>query len=208
MKTEFKKLSAFILFLTLPALSGCLKETSSPAAPGFDYSAELFTYIELNRILNSTSEDSYQVSVDEVYMNMQNYLLIDIRQHSDFTAGHIEGAKNILPEQIISYLNTTDIINFNKVIIIGKTGQDGAYVTCLLRLWGLNNVYYLNYGMGYWNKAFSQDWLNGKSSYPNRNYRSFNYPKNDYSSLPKINFNPSSGNAAQRLEERIFRQIF
>jgi rhodanese-related sulfurtransferase len=203
MKSEIKILSVFILLLVLTLDSGCLKETSSPSAPGFDYSAELLTYIELNRNLNSISENSYQVSVDEVYANMQNYLLIDIRQYTDFTSGHIEGAKNIIPGQIISYLKSADITKFHKVIIIGSTGQDGAYVTCLLRLWGLNNVYYLNYGMGYWNRAFSREWLEGKGSYPNRNYRGFNYPQNAYSSLPKISFNPASANVSQRLEERV-----
>jgi len=185
-----KKLNIVIAIfaLLLIIFSGCMKESNSPVVPEFTSSAELLVYIELNRNVMALDEYSPSINVDEVFSNLDNFLVVDIREKAIFTAGHIQGAKNVQPKEIISYLRNTDISSFSKIVIAGATGQDGAYVTCLLRLAGFENAYYIDYGMGYWNKAFSQPWVKGKNFYPMRYYNRFNYSKKSYSALPEVSY--------------------
>jgi rhodanese-related sulfurtransferase len=165
-----------------------MKESNSPVTPNFTSSAELLTYIELNRNVMHLEENYPSINVDEVFNNSGNFLLLDIREKAVFVQGHIEGAKNVVPKEILTYLKNADLTGKSKIVIVGLTGQDAAYVTCLLRLAGYDNSYYLNYGMGYWNKAFSDPWVKGKGFHPARYYNSFNYSKKSFSTLPEVEF--------------------
>lgn len=200
------RLKIFFITIFLPVLflsNGCLKENSNTAAPGFDNSAELLSFIELNKNVLNQESNPAAISVDEVFSNMNNYLLIDIRERSLFVNGHIEGAKNISPGVLLDSIKKWDLPKYPKVILIGKTGQDGAYVTCLLRLWKLTNVYYMDFGMAYWNKVFSDDWVNARTNYSVRYFNSYPYKKDRYYSLPKINFINKNSSANEMVEERV-----
>jgi rhodanese-related sulfurtransferase len=184
-------------------LNGCLKDTSTPPASGFSSSAEFLSFIELNRYVLNQDVNPSSISVDEVYSNMNNYLLIDIRERPLFINGHIEGVKNILPADLPDSLKKWDLSRYAKIVIIGKTGQDGAYVTCLLRILGVSNVFYMDFGMAYWNRIFSDDWINARKNYSVRNFNSFAYKKGIFYALPEINFPNNSSSMNDKIKDRI-----
>ncbi len=202
MNKKIQNIIIAVFSLLVIFVSGCMKDSNSSLVPEFTSSAELLAYVELNRNIMNLNEYSPVIDVDDVYGNLNNYLIIDIREKSLFVTGHIEGAKNILPKDLLTYLKNTDLTSYQKILIVGVTGQDGAYVTCLLRLVGYENVYYLNYGMGYWNKAFSEPWISGKGYYSNRYFNPFNYSRNSYSKLPEISY-PNVNTFEAKLEARV-----
>ncbi len=185
-----RKINGAIIILSLLPLFfvSCMKDSNSPVVPEFESSAELLTYIELNRSIITEASSNAAIDVSSVFNNRQDFLIIDIREKDLFVAGHIEGAKNVLPKDLLSFLKTIDLTLYQKIVIVGITGQDGAYVTCLIRLAGFENVFYLDYGMGYWNKAFSEQWLLGRGFYSSRYFNSYSYTKNGYSVLPEITY--------------------
>ena len=199
-----KRLNIIVTFFALLPLliNGCMKESNTSVVPEFTNSAELLVYIELNRNVMALENYSPEINVDEVYSNKSNLLLVDIREKASFTAGHIEGAKNVLPKDLLSFLKATDLTPYQKIVIVGTTGQDGAYVTCLLRLAGFENVYCLDYGMGYWNKAFSEPWVQGKSYYGNKYFNQFSYVKNSFSALPEVSYS-NRNTIEEKVDSRI-----
>jgi len=50
----------------------------------------------------------------EVYNNLNNYLVIDLRDSSAFLKGHIEGANNIPNDSLFNYIGT-NYTRFSKV---------------------------------------------------------------------------------------------
>ncbi|RPI68371.1 MAG: rhodanese-like domain-containing protein, partial [Ignavibacteriales bacterium] len=119
--------------------------------------------------------------------NLNNYLIIDVRSRQDYLNGHIETAKNIPNNELLNYLLSNNAGSYSKIVIVSSNGQASAYYTSLLRLYGLNNVYTLNFGMAYWNIDFAQEWLqkintsSGISIYNNNNYT-----KGSFTDLPIV----------------------
>ncbi len=155
---------AKILYLTLLGgsilISGCLKDNVS-TSPEFslDESSKLLFYLEETGDYINSSEMPSLANVDEVHENMQSYLLIDIRPHEEYLDGHIENSINKQHQELISFLDSTDSSHFPKIIIISENGQSASFYTCLLRLYGFDNVFSMNYGMAAWNNHFSSQWL-------------------------------------------------
>ncbi|HKI77337.1 MAG TPA: rhodanese-like domain-containing protein [Ignavibacteriaceae bacterium] len=130
------------------------------------------------------------VTPDTLYSNFSNYLLLDIRTPIEYSSGHIAGTKNIQPDSLINYLNNIIINSYSKVVLIDNDGQSSAYYTCLLRLYGFENIYSLIFGMSQWNSVFASKWANSleQSDLVADNVDD-PYPHNDYNNLPEIEFN-------------------
>ncbi len=103
-------------------------------------------------------ESPFLIKADEVEAYKSNYLLIDIRYHEDYVAGHIEGAINIDRENLISFLKSFNRFQYEKIIIIDNTGQGASYVVSILRAIGYGNAYALKFGMSIWNPKFKSIW--------------------------------------------------
>ncbi len=87
-------------------------------------------------------------------------------------------------------------------MIVDADGQSSAYYTCLLRLYGFNNVYTLNFGMAYWNINFSDIWLQKIHDAPNiQEYNDNDYPKGPFADLPFVS--GSAGNIIELAKQRI-----
>lgn len=105
------------------------------------------------------------VLADDVFENIKTYKLIDVRDSSDYMAGHIEGAVNIHTKNIINYMKIdVSAVSFEKIVIISNSGFDASYVTSMLRFLGYNNVFALKYGMSSWNKKMAQKYWNNNLS--------------------------------------------
>ncbi len=83
-------------------------------------------------------------------------LFIDLRDPSQYAAGHIPKSINIQPDELLETLdNRLDINAFDKVVFVCSRGQLSAWVNAIVRLLGYNNTYSIRYGMNAWDTSFA-----------------------------------------------------
>ena len=201
-----KRIFCFIFLLSL-SFSGCLKDTLNNPDSGasLNDNAKLLYYLEDEGDYINTNNMPSLADVDEVYSNLESYLLLDIRPPEEFSAGHIDGAINLSHSGLITFLDSIDYTFYPKVVIISRNGQSSAFYTCLLRLYGFQNVFSMSYGMAAWNPDFSSQWLGALSQNENL-LTTFNLeyvPKPDYSPLPSVNL--ESGILRDAVSKRILQ---
>lgn len=87
-----------------------------------------------------------------------NIRIIDLRSPEAYAKGHIKGAVNVEFSKIPGYFsNIIKPFEFDKIVLVCKSGQTSSYATSLLRLMGYGNVYAMRWGMTGWNKDFAED---------------------------------------------------
>lgn len=183
----------------------CIDDNITPPLTGdLNLTAEMLVYFEGNGDFANSYEAPALVNAEEVYANLNSYLIIDIRQLEDFAEGRIEESVNVPIVGLYNYFENLNTSNYPKIILISKNGQSSAYFTCLLRLAGFKNVYTMNFGLASWNEYFADEWLNAVGDDPLiSNYINDPVPKNDYTTLPTIIFeNPNAP-----LETRVLQRI-
>jgi len=193
----------YFLAILILLLTGCEKDKiTAPFSFKTDNSAKLLYYLEEEGdIINTILMPVVQAS--EVFKNLDIYLVIDLRDSSEYLNGHIEGAKYISIDTLFNYFKA-NYNRYSKVVLISASGQSAAYCTSLLRIAGFTNVYYMNYGMASWNVVFSSVWTEKLRTYPNQSiFTHTYYQKGKYSDLPKINLNPSSESMRDFVQERV-----
>jgi rhodanese-related sulfurtransferase len=201
----------FLVSLLVFPILGCLDDRISPELKLQTESAiELLVYLESHGDYINSSEINDFVSAFEVYANRSSYLIIDVRSQTDFAFGHIENAKNVLPNNLFKYIKNATVNNFVKIVIISESGQSAAYYTALLRLGGFNNIYSMEYGMAVWHQDFSSIWLSAirdfRTAPGEHNYfTNEDYPKPGLTSLPKLNFQNNNKSVKEKLDERIIK---
>lgn len=186
-------------------LTSCLEDNINVPVEGeIKNGARVLGYFEANGDYINTDAPSL-VSAEEVYSALsqkESYLIIDVRDSVDFVNGHIKGAVNISNTELLDYMNNW-YNQYYKIVIVSKNGQSAAYYTCLLRLYGFNNVYSLNFGMAYWNIDFADVWLDRLNDSRNLSkYNNNKYTKNSYTNLPDIG-EKINKNGGQLAKERI-----
>lgn len=183
-----KKLISLFFILILIISSGCFRDNPLETLPEISNSELLLVYLETHgNFINSTNAPAL-ITPEEVNSNLDKYLLIDIRDKVDFVTGHISGAKNIEMKNLLNYVKSVDTSAFKKIVVISNTGQSSGYAACLLRLYGYQNVYSMNLGMGIWHSDFVKKLI--ESSKNARNVGRFthqSFPKLEYVNLPALN---------------------
>ncbi len=177
--------SAFILFIVFS--SGCFKDNPLETISDMGDSEEMLVYFETHGdFINSTKAPAF-VTAANVYSNLSKYYVIDIRESSDFTKGHIEGAKNILMKDLWAHLKSIDSSKYERIVLVSATGQSAAYSASLLRLGGNEKVYSMQWGMSAWHLDFSSKWYNSirNAKFVGR-FDFFNTPRPDFSSMPNL----------------------
>jgi len=194
-------------FLIIPVifllLAGCEKDKiTAPFSVKTENSAKLLLYLEEEGdIINKLPIPV--LTATEVYNNLSNYLVIDLRENSVFLQGHIEGAKNMGNDSLFNYINI-NYTRFNKVVLVSASGQSAAYYSSLLNVAGFSNVYYMNFGMASWNVLFSSVWIDRLNTDPEYSFFSHtDYDKRSYSSLPDIELTSSGETKKELLTQRI-----
>ncbi|MCB0730574.1 MAG: hypothetical protein KDC88_06035 [Ignavibacteriae bacterium] len=184
----------FTLISVILLCVSCLEDTNSPEDFTFYNSADLVSYFEVNGDFINSSANPALISVDDVNDNFSKYLLLDIRKQSEFELGHIAGAVNLEIKDLIKTIEDNGSSTVEKIIIISEDGQKAAYAASLLRLYGINNVYSLDFGMGYWNHQFSQIWLDARndSRYKSQLHLQANSKSLKTKQLPIIEFSDPS----------------
>ncbi|MBK7632770.1 MAG: rhodanese-like domain-containing protein [Ignavibacteriales bacterium] len=191
-------------FLLLLILSSCLDENSLLNDNiELDGTAKILRYIESIGDFANTDLAPALISASELFSNNLQYSILDIREPQEFTAGHIEFARNI---SVLNLYEIVDSLNkitpLKNIVIISKNGQASAYFVCLLRLAGFTNVYTLNYGMASWNVDFAAEWL-GALGNSDQSYLNLEYPKKPFTNLPNLEFPPSLITEQEKTNYRI-----
>ena len=183
-------------------LCGCLKDDINTPLD-FDSNVALLKYLEeKGDYINSLDAPSLMEAA-EVYANLSNYLVVDVRTNEEFINGHIQGARNVRNKELLDFLLTNNADSYQKVVLVSADGQESAFYTCLLKLYGFNNIFTLNFGMAYWNRNFSQIWLKKIKDSPGKmNYSFVEFPKEQLQELPQV-FKQSNGNIEDFTKERI-----
>ena len=179
-KLNYKQLIPALALSVL--LAGCRGNSDKASAGNSDNSStapvtEIFVGEETSLLLeelinrgdyvNSRDFPSLiNASVVKEEMGSDSYLIIDIRNASQFREGHIDGARNIEFSDLPRFFES-DIkpFEYERIILVSNDGQDAAYATSLLRLMGYGNVYAMRWGMSGWNSSFARSgWYRGISS--------------------------------------------
>ena len=140
-----------------------MEELTEPVKVGYHSSADLITYLETHGDYISSSDNPSIISVDSAYLNLPDYLLMDIRTTSQFQSGHIEGARNFGIEELIDSLDFNNVNLEAGIIVVSESGQKAAFATALLRLYGYTNIFSLDFGMAQWHEQFSDVWVNARN---------------------------------------------
>ncbi|MBN2758440.1 MAG: rhodanese-like domain-containing protein [Bacteroidales bacterium] len=125
----------------------------------------LFNFIEKSGNLIDSKNTPALVLADEVYENIDNYLIIDIRDNGSYEEAHIENSINIEPNEIAKYLSVqNDLSTHKKIVLVCYAGQTASYYATLLRFIGYGNVYALKWGISGWANSSTNEWKNNISS--------------------------------------------
>ncbi len=95
-----KKLSKFLLVILFLGIifffQSCLKDdVTNSIIPALSDNAMLLSYFENNGNYINSSDMPSIAEVDEVYNNLNKYLIIDVRTMGEYSIGHIPGAVNV-----------------------------------------------------------------------------------------------------------------
>lgn len=133
------------------------------------------------------------VGAEDVFYNSNKYYIVDIRKKQDYVNGHINGAVNVQPHELMKYLEEKVAASvYEKLVIVCTNGQSSAYVTGVLRLIGYSNAYSLSYGMSSWNKNIDKWSSKLSSKYIPRLERKMN-PIDGMHEYPPINTGETCG---------------
>ncbi|HSV88136.1 MAG TPA: rhodanese-like domain-containing protein [Bacteroidales bacterium] len=112
-------------------------------------------------------EEALSVTATEVFENLGNkkYHIVDLRNPEDFYPSHIPGSVLVEQALIYDYLRSIPLDYIDKVVLVCYAGQRASYVTGLIRLLGIEDVYFLRWGMSAWEYAIARDnWLRNMSN--------------------------------------------
>lgn len=121
--------------------------------------------------------------------------IIDLRSPAVFAKGHLKGAVNLEFSKIPDYFsNVIKPFEFDKIVLVCKSGQTSGYATSLLRLMGYGNVYAMRWGMSSWNKDFASDsWQDAVSDQFEGKLETNENIRTTLSDFPKMNTGKSTG---------------
>ncbi len=162
MKKQIQILSIFLISVFFFASCGTntpkqneIKEPQSTLSE----SQQLLNFFEANGDFINSKAVPTLIAPDAVYENLDKYLIIDLRSHSAYVEGHIDGAVNVPVKKLLDYFeNTESAAAYEKVVLVCYSGQTASYATSILRLLGYGNVYAMKWGMSSWNKSTAGHW--------------------------------------------------
>jgi len=193
-----KKLSLLLIgFLLIPSLflTSCDRGddliTGTAATPSFSLMKDYMVSnsLDINNILSGPGGAVKFVTGAPAEADLANFLakyyIIDIRSNENFTAGHIEGAKNVAFADILTEAPNAGA---KPILVVCYTGQTACYATSLLRLYGYSYTQALKWGMSGWNSTTAASWNNniGSLADGHANWSYLDAPTNTLFSDPTI----------------------
>ncbi|OQY04181.1 MAG: hypothetical protein B6I20_03515 [Bacteroidetes bacterium 4572_117] len=155
----------------------------------------LFNFINKSGDLINTKKSPSVIRAEDLIDVVDKSLIIDIRSNDYYVDGHINGAINVKAKDLIEFMGTkANPSTFEKVVLVGYTGQTSSYYTALLRFLGYGNVYSLKYGMCAWSsKIEPRKWQQNISNKYATLIETKNNPKGKNNNYPQIKTNKTKG---------------
>jgi len=159
----------YLLYLFIAATfvffnAGCSEDEDPPVVPPtVNEAEELIKYFEANDFVNTSlpaMKTATEVNTD--ITTAVNVAILDIRSATDYATGHIQGAVNVAPADLLTYYNANNLSSKTRVIIACYTGQTAGFAASVLRLAGYSNVFSLKWGMCSW--AYPSKWDQAKTN--------------------------------------------
>ena len=187
----------------------CIDDNITPPLTGdLGNTEEMLVYFEEQGDFVNSFLAPALVNAEEVYSNLNSYLVIDIRRPEEFATGHIEGSINVQYDSLYDFLNNSDHSIYSKIILVSKNGQSSSYYTCLARLAGFDKVFTMNFGLASWNEFFADEWFNAIGNDPVIDtYINDAVSKNNFTNLPEVTFENPDDPIETKTKERIKRII-
>ncbi len=200
-----KRITELVLLITLILSSGCLEDITPPPFTGeLNKTAEMLVYFEEQGDFPNSNLAPALIEAQEVFDNIDNYMIIDLRNNDDYSVGHIENAINISSDTLYSFIKNIDDSAYLKIVLVSKNGQSSAYFASLFQLAGFNNVQTLKFGMASWHIDFADEWLFKLGDSPLvESYTNDIYPKNDFTDLPYFPVDDNEKDIKIFIENRI-----
>ena len=86
-------------------------------------------------------------------INHENAMVLDVREHNEFNAGHIANARHIPLGQLRDSLRTLDRFKEQPIVINCRSGNRSASACAILRKEGFSRVYNLAGGIMAWQRS-------------------------------------------------------
>jgi rhodanese-related sulfurtransferase len=167
-------------------------------------SAELLGYIESKGDYFNSINCPSLITAPGLNSILSNVIMIDIRDSLKFNTGYIQGAVNIKPSGLISYLKQNNISTDKQIVVISTNGQSASYCTAGLRLVGYQNAFALKYGMASWNKDFADEWLSAIKERLRLNFvNGVESTKPSLKNLPSVNYTNTNLSIQDKLLNRV-----
>jgi len=94
--------------------------------------------------------------VDPATSSLPDYNVFDLRSASDFAAGHIKNAVNVVLKDVVT---TAANYKDKPICVVCYTGQTAGQAVMALRLSGFPTAVVLKWGMAGWNSTFKTPWI-------------------------------------------------
>ncbi len=148
----------------------------------------LATFLEQSGNFINSKRIPTLIPAENVYANLKKYLVIDIRKHEDYVAGHIDGAVNVAPADLISYMKKNVAAGtYEKIVLVCYASHRASFSAMILQLLGYSNVYSMKWGMSSWDKKTAdKKWLKHISDKYASKLETKDNPKLPKTKLPEI----------------------
>jgi len=179
-----------ILLISTFFIYSCLEDITPPSFTGeLSATAEMLLFFESNGDFINSNMAPPLLDAQEVYNNLNDYLIIDIRSNDDFLAGHIPNAIHKSSDSLYAFIDSNHDSSYTRTVLVSKNGQKSSYFASLLRLAGFNKIHSLKYGMASWHTDFANEWLNSRGDDEGITAWTNDHTlKNDFNKLPNVTF--------------------
>ena len=190
-----------MLLLPLLFISTSCSDNNGTDPVAIDEGEVLVKYLEANG--NPVATFPAMITAEAVFgaLGSDGLAVIDIRSADAYNAGHIEGAVNVDPTQVLTYYEEHNLDTKTTVAIACVTGQTAGWVNGLLRLAGKTNTFDLKWGMCGWNDATAAAWKSVVTAAKTHDFVTTATAKPAKGSLPKLSTGKTAG--ADILRSRI-----
>jgi rhodanese-related sulfurtransferase len=105
------------------------------------------------------------LSAQDLYDNLSEYTVIDIRSQQAYDDGHIPGAVHSSLGTLVADLDGGAIPSGKPYVVACYTGQSAGHAKIAMEMLGYGDVYSLLFGMSSWNSSLSAPWDGGCQNY-------------------------------------------
>jgi rhodanese-related sulfurtransferase len=111
-------------------------------------------YAAVDAYLNDNTDCPGTITAVDLFNNLDDYTVIDIRSATDYGAGHIAGAYNSSLATLLNDLEMT-IPDDKPYVVTCYTGQSAGHAKIAMELMGYEEIKSLKWGMSSWNSTLA-----------------------------------------------------